>query len=96
MAILNMSNLRLVTKNYENGTNSLPHGLRVVHGKYSAQISVNGVNGCLGRFDKVDDAEKAYLEARIKRDRGYINDALEVIEKLERRLNELNSVELVQ
>ena len=59
-----LSNLRLVTVS-ENLSNSLkrgslPKGVTFTKGKYQAQISIQGKNKYLGRFNTPDEAETAY------------------------------------
>jgi plasmid maintenance system antidote protein VapI len=49
----------------------LPMGVTVSHKKFQAQISDNGKNVCLGRFDTIEEASAAYEAKRAEIDARY-------------------------
>lgn len=56
----NLQNLRVARA--DNALGVL--GVSMSRGKFKAQIKVEGKNKCLGRFDTLDEAEQAYLNAK--------------------------------
>ena len=90
--MLNISNIWVTTQRVALKDNGLPNGIRIRHGKYHAELCIGGERTRLGKFESLQEAEIVYLKARIARDKRYIQEGVEAVEKRLEALTECEGV----
>jgi hypothetical protein len=87
--MISLNNLWVTTQKSPVKNNGLPAGIRTRFGKYCPQLCIDGKPTRLGKFETLQEAEIVYLKARIARDKKYIQEGLNAVNKLESKLTML-------
>jgi hypothetical protein len=87
--MISLSNLWVTTQKIAIKGNGLPVGIRTRHGKYCPQLCISGKPTRLGKFETIEEAQIVYLKARIARDKKYIKQGLDAVNKLEIKLTRM-------
>jgi hypothetical protein len=87
--MISLSSIWVTTQRIAVKGNGLPVGIRLRHGKYCPELCSDGKQARLGRFETLQEAEIVYLKARIDRDKKYIKQGLDAVNKLESKLTRM-------